>query len=47
MRPIEILLSLANLAAFFALAIQRLRTMRCTGYSALLSLLIAGAQVLV
>ncbi len=47
MRAIETLLSLANLVAFFAMAVPRLRTMRWTGYTALLALLIAGVQALV
>jgi predicted dienelactone hydrolase len=47
MRPIETLLLLANLVAFFVLAVPRLRAVRWTGYSALLALLIAGAQALI
>src|SRR6266511_6490533 len=47
MRPIEILLVLADLATFFVLAVPRLRAVRWTCYSALIALLIAGMQVLV
>lgn len=47
MRPIETLLLLANLLTFFILAVPRLRAMRWAGYSALIALLIAVAQVLV
>jgi predicted dienelactone hydrolase len=47
MRPFEILLSFANLAAFFALAVPRLRTIRWMGYLAPIALLIAGTQALV
>lgn len=47
MRPIETLLLLANLLTFFALVVPQLRAVRWTGYSALIALLIAGAQALV
>ena len=47
MRPIETLLLLANLLTFFILAVPRLFAMRWTGYSALIALLVAVAQVLV
>src|SRR5512138_2834773 len=47
MRPIEILLVLANLLTFCVLAVPRLRAARWTRYSALIALLIAGTQVLI
>src|SRR6266498_289495 len=47
MRPIEILLVVANLLTFFVLVIPPLRAVRWMGYAALISLLIAGMQVLV
>jgi predicted dienelactone hydrolase len=47
MRPIETLLLLANLLTFFVLAIPLLRAVRWTGYLALITLLVAGVQVLV
>jgi hypothetical protein len=46
MRPIETLLVLANLLTFSALTIPSLRAFRLTGYTALIALLIAGAQAL-
>src|SRR5215216_1941469 len=46
MRPIETVLLLANLLAFFVLAVPRLRAVRWTRYSAPIALLIAGAQAL-
>jgi predicted dienelactone hydrolase len=47
MRPIEILLLVANLLTFFVLVIPPLRAVRWMGYAAVISLLIAGMQVLV
>jgi len=47
MRPIEFLLVLANLLTFFVLAVPRLRAARWMRYSALIALLIAGAQALI
>ena len=47
MRPLEILLALANLLTFFVLAVPRLSAVRWMGYAAVISLLIAGMQVLV
>jgi predicted dienelactone hydrolase len=47
MRPIETLLLLANLLTLFVLAVQLPRAVRWTGYSALIALMIAVAQVLV
>lgn len=47
MRPIEALLVLVNLLTFFVLVVPRLRAVRWTGYSALIALLVAVAQVLV
>jgi len=47
MRPIETMLLLANLLTFFILAVPRLCAMRWTGYSVLIALLVAVAQVLV
>ena len=47
MRPIEILLVVANLLTFFVLVIPPLRAVRWMGYAALIALLIAGMQVLV
>lgn len=47
MRPIEILLSLANLLAFLVLAVPRLRAVRWLRHLAPIALPIAGAQVLV
>jgi hypothetical protein len=47
MRPIEILLLLANLLTFFVLAIPRLRAARWTRYSALIGLLLALSQALI
>lgn len=44
MRPLETLLSLANLLSFLALAVPQLRAVRWTGYLVLLTLLIAIAQ---
>src|SRR5918997_2131383 len=46
MRPIEILLSLANLLAFFVLAVPRLRAVPWLRHLAPIALPIAGAQVL-
>src|SRR5919112_2626241 len=46
MRPIEILLSLANLLAFFVLAVPRLRAVPWVRHLAPIALPIAGAQVL-
>src|SRR5215204_6804576 len=46
MRPLETLLLLANLLAFFVLALPRLRAVRWTRYSAPIALLMAGAQAL-
>jgi len=45
MRSIEILLSVANLLAFFALAVPRLHAVRWTGYVALIALLLAVTQI--
>lgn len=47
MRPVEILLSLANLLTFCILAIPRLRAIHWMGYLALITVLIAGIQMLV
>src|SRR6266498_2671692 len=47
MRPVEILLVVANLLTFFVLVIPPLRAVRWMGYAALIALLIAGMQVLV
>jgi len=47
MRPIEILLVLANLLTFFVLAIPRLRASRWPRYSAVIALLIAISQALI
>src|SRR5918994_7623671 len=47
MRPIEILLSLANLLAFLVLAVPRLRAVPWVRHLAPIALPIAGAQVLV
>ena len=47
MRPFETLVFLANLLTFIVLVIPRLRNVRWTGYSALITLLIAFVQVLV
>ena len=47
MRPIETLLLLANLLTFFVLTVLLPRTVRWTGYSALIALIIAVVQVLV
>ena len=47
MRPIEMLLLLADLLTFSILATPRLRAVRWTGYAALITLLIAVAHVLV
>jgi hypothetical protein len=47
MRPIETLLLLANLLTLFVLAVLLPRAVRWTGYSALIALMIAVAQVLV
>lgn len=47
MRPLEILLSLANLLTFFVLVVPRLRVLRGTRYWALIGLVIAGVQALV
>ncbi len=47
MRPIEILLLVANLVTFFVLVIPPLRAVRWMGYAAVIALLIAGMQVLV
>ena len=47
MRPLEILLLLANLLTFLVLAVPRLHALRWTRYSAPVALLIAGVQVLV
>jgi hypothetical protein len=47
MRPIETLLSLANLLASCILAIPQLRAIHWIGYWALITVLIAGVQVLV
>src|SRR6266540_3180417 len=47
MRPIEILLVVANLLTFFVLVIPPLRAVRWMGYAAVIALLIAGMQVLV
>src|ERR671910_2149218 len=46
MRPIEILLSLANLLAFLVLAVPRLRAVPWLRHLAPIALPIAGAQVL-
>jgi pimeloyl-ACP methyl ester carboxylesterase len=45
MRPIELLLSLANLLTFFALAVRLPRAMRWMSYSAPIAVLIAIVQV--
>lgn len=47
MRPVEILLSFANLLAFFALAIPLPYAVHWMRYSVLIALLIAGAQALI
>lgn len=47
MRPFEILLSLANLSALCLFAIPRLRTIHWMGYSALITAIIAGSQMLI
>lgn len=47
MRPIEILLSVANLLTFFVLAFPRLHAVCWTGYVALIALLLAIAQLLI
>lgn len=47
MRPLEILLSLANLLIFCILAIPRLRAIHWMGYLAPITVLIAGIQMLV
>jgi predicted dienelactone hydrolase len=47
MRPIETLLVLANLAIFLILVVPRIRAVRWAGYSTLITLPIAAAQVLV
>jgi hypothetical protein len=47
MRPLEVLLLLANLATFAVLAIPRFRTFRWASYLALSTLLIVGAQAFV
>src|SRR5450432_3534695 len=47
MRPLEVLLLLANLSTFATLAIPRFRTFRWARYLALFALLIVGAQTLV
>ncbi len=46
MRPIEILLSLANLLTFVGLTVPRLRAAHASRYSAVAALPIAGAQAL-
>jgi len=45
MRPIEILLSVANLLTFLTLAVPRLHAVRWIGYVALIALLLAVAQI--
>jgi len=45
MRLFEILLSIINLLAFLGLAIPRLHTLRWKGYTSLVALLIAVAQI--
>ncbi|MCL4517376.1 MAG: hypothetical protein M1379_17645 [Firmicutes bacterium] len=47
MRPLEILLSLANLLTFFILVIPLLHRIRWVGYFVLITVLIAGIQFLV
>jgi pimeloyl-ACP methyl ester carboxylesterase len=47
MRPLEILLSLANLLIFCILAIPRLRAIHWMGYLAPITVLLAGIQMLV
>jgi pimeloyl-ACP methyl ester carboxylesterase len=47
MRPIEILLSVANLLTFVALAVPQLHAVRWTGYVALIALLLAVTQIAV
>jgi len=47
MRPLEILVSLANLLAFCIVATPRLRAIHWMGYLALITALIAGIQILV
>ncbi len=47
MRPLEILLTLANLAAFLVLAFPRLRATRAAQLAPIAALLSAGAQILV
>ena len=47
MRPIEILLVVANFLTFFVFAVPQLRARRWTGYIALLTLAVAVIQVLV
>lgn len=46
MRALESVLSLANMLTFFSLAIPRLRAERLLGFVALITVLIAGVQVL-
>lgn len=45
MRPLEILLSLINLATFFALLVPRLRALQAVRYLPVAALVAAGAQV--
>lgn len=46
MRPLEILLSLANLLTCCMVAVPQLRAIYCMGYLALITVLIAGIQIL-
>lgn len=46
MRPFEILLLLVNLLTFFILAVPLPRTVHWMGYLALITVLIAGIQIL-
>jgi hypothetical protein len=45
MRPLEVLLTLINLATFLALAFPRLRTLRATRFIPFGALLAAAAQI--
>src|SRR5262245_19122480 len=47
MRPVEILLIVANLVTFFVVTVPLCRTVSWTHYSALIALLIAISQALV
>jgi hypothetical protein len=47
MRPLEILLLLANLLTFFGLSVWQLRTTRWIRYLVFMALLVMGAQLLI